>query len=49
MIVFKELCIEEINHFWNFLNPLDIETNCMMYEPNERKQRTNVQELKADI
>lgn len=49
MIVFKELCIEEVGDFWDFLNALDTETNCMMYEPNEREQRTNIQELKADI
>lgn len=49
MIVFNELCIDEVECFWNFLNALDTETNCMMYEPNERDQCTNIQELKADI
>lgn len=49
MCVLKELGIEDADCFWNFLNVLDIETDCMMYEPNERKQRTNIQELKADI
>lgn len=49
MIAFKELCIEEVECFWKFLNTLDTETNCMMYEPNEREQCTNIQELKADI
>ena len=49
MVTFKELEIEEIDCFWDFLNILDIETNCMMYEPKEREQRTNIQELRADI
>lgn len=49
MVTFKELGIEEIDCFWDFLNILDIETNCMMYEPKEREQRTNIHELRADI
>lgn len=49
MIAFKELCIEEIDCFWNLLITLDIETNYMMYEPKERERCTNIQELSADI
>lgn len=49
MITFKGLCIEEVDCFWNLLNALDIETNYMMYEPKERVQCTNIQELSADI
>ncbi len=49
MITFKGLCIEEVDSFWNLLNALDIETNYMMYEPKERAQCTNIQELSADI
>lgn len=49
MITFKELEVKEVDCFWNFLNGLDIETNFMMYEPKEREQRTNIQELRADI
>ena len=49
MITFKALRIEEIERFWNLLNALDSETNYMMYEPKERAQRTNIQELSADI
>lgn len=49
MITFKGLCIEEVDCFWNLLNALDIETNYMMYEPKERVQCTNIQELRADI
>ncbi len=49
MIIFKELCIEEVDRFWDLLNALDTETNYMMYEPKERAQCTNIQELSADI
>lgn len=49
MFALKELGIEDVDSFWNFLNVLDIETDCMMYEPNEREQRTNIQELRSDI
>lgn len=49
MIIYKELCIEDVEHFWNLLNTLDIETNYMMYEPKEREQCTNIQELRDDI
>ena len=31
------------------LNALDAETNFMMYEPNERKQHMDIQELETDI
>lgn len=43
------LCGICIGSFWNLLNALDIETNYMMYEPEERAQSTNIQELSADI
>lgn len=49
MVTFKELDVKEVDCFWNFLNVLDTETDCMMYEPKEREQRTNLLELKADI
>lgn len=48
-MIFKNLCIDEVESFWEFLNALDKETNYMMYEPNEREQRTNLKELEADI
>nr|WP_243259295.1 IS200/IS605 family transposase [Coprococcus comes] len=38
-----------MEHFWSLLNALDAETNFMMYEPNERKQHMDIQELKTDI
>ena len=49
MIIYKELYLEDIECFWNLLNALDIETNYMMYEPAERVQSTNIQELRTDI
>ncbi len=49
MIIFKELCIEEVDCFWNLLNALDIESNYMMYEPKERERCTNIRELRTDI
>lgn len=49
MVTFKKPEIEDVEDFWNFLNALDNETNYMMYEPNEREQRTDIQELRDDI
>ena len=49
MITLKKLETEDVEGFWNLLNALEIETNYMMYEPKEREQRTNIQELKADM
>ncbi len=49
MVTLKKIEFEEIENFWTLLNSLDVETNYMMYEPEEREQRTNIQELKDDI
>lgn len=49
MIIFKPLEIGEVYRFWDFLNALDTETSYMMYEPEERAQRTGIQELRDDI
>ncbi|MBD5104415.1 MAG: GNAT family N-acetyltransferase [Ruminococcaceae bacterium] len=49
MVTFKNLEIGDIEGFWSFLNTLDAETNYMMYEPNEREQCTDIQELRDDI
>lgn len=49
VIVYRKICNEDIENFWYFLNQLDMETNDMMYEPKEREQRANIQELKKDI
>lgn len=49
MVVYKQLCIEDTENFWHFLNTLDTETSYMMYEPGERERRTNIEELKEDI
>ncbi|WP_334298989.1 IS200/IS605 family transposase [Coprococcus comes] len=48
-MIYKKIEIEEMEHFWSLLNALDAETNFMMYEPNERKQHMDIQELKTDI
>ena len=49
MIIYSKLEINRIKDFWELLNRLDTETDYMMYEPNERKAKTTVQELKLDI
>lgn len=49
MITYKELEDRDIGRFWDFLNTLDAETSCMMYEPGERKQRTDIRELRTDL
>ena len=48
-MIYKKIEIEEMEHFWSLLNALDAETNFMMYEPNERKQHMDIQELETDI
>ena len=45
MIAYSNLEINRINDFWELLNRLDTETDYMMYEANERKAKTTVQEL----
>lgn len=49
MFKYRPLEITQTESFWNLWNTLDAETDYMMYEPKERKQVTNVQELKNDI
>lgn len=49
MLYYRTLELNQIDDFWELLNNLDAETDYMMYEPNERMQITNVQELKNDI
>ena len=49
MLYYRTLELNQIEDFWKLLNALDAETDYMMYEPNERTQTTNVQELKNDI
>ena len=48
-MIYKKIEIKEMEHFWSLLNALDAETNFMMYEPNERKQHMDIQELETDI
>ncbi len=49
MIQFKELSMEDVEGFWALLNTLDRETDYMMYEPEERAQCMNVQQLRAHL
>ena len=49
MLYYRTLELNQIEDFWKLLNTLDAETDYMMYEPNERTQTTNIQELKNDI
>lgn len=49
MISYSDLELNRIDAFWNLLNCLDMETNYMMYEPNERKEKTTIIELGKDI
>ena len=49
MIIYSKLDLSRIEDFWALLNRLDTETDYMMYEPDERKEKTSVQELASDI
>ena len=49
MIIYSKLEINRIKDFWELLNRLDTETDYMMYEPNERKAKTTIQELKSHL
>ena len=49
MIIYSKLDLSRVEDFWALLNRLDTETDYMMYEPDERKEKTSVQELASDI
>lgn len=49
MIIYSKLDLSRVEDFWVLLNRLDTETDYMMYEPDERKEKTSVQELASDI
>ena len=49
MVEIRQLQVEEAEDFWNLLKTLDVETTYMMYEPEERERRTNLEELRDDI
>ena len=49
MIIYSKLERSRVADFWALLNRLDTETDYMMYEPDERKEKTSVQELASDI
>lgn len=49
MVTIRNLEAGDMENYWKLLNALDTETSYMMYEPKERAQRTNIQELQADL
>lgn len=49
MIVCREIEEKDSQAYWDFLNFLDEETAYMMYEPGERRQRTNARDLEEHI
>lgn len=49
MVEIRQLRIEDAESFWYLLKTLDAETSYMMYEPEERDRRTNLDELRDDI
>ena len=49
MIEYRPITTADIEPFWAFLNLLDTQTDCMMYEPGERSAATTLSRLKSDI
>lgn len=49
MITYKNIELADIHKFWIFLNQLDSETDCMMYEAGERSRRTTYSDLESEI
>ena len=49
MIEYKPITPSDIPQLWTFLTQLDSQTDCMMYEPEERNTRTTPSHLQADI
>ena len=49
MIEYTPITPADIEPFWSFLNQLDSQTDCMMYEPEERSLRTTLSQLQAHI
>ena len=49
MIEYTPITLEHIEPFWTFLNRLDSQTDCMMYEPGERSRRSTLSQLQADL
>lgn len=39
MIIYSKLDLSRVEDFWALLNRLDTETDYMMYEPDERKEK----------
>lgn len=49
MIVYELIKETDAEKFWRFLNRLDRETDCMMYEPEEREKTTDLQSLREEL
>lgn len=49
MIEYRPITPAHIAPFWTFLNLLDSQTDCMMYEPNERTARTTLSQLQDSL
>lgn len=49
MIEYRTITPADTNDFWTFLNLLDSQTDCMMYEPEERAARTTPTQLQHYI
>ena len=48
-IICRGIVPEDAARFWTMLNALDDETDCMMYEPGERRARSNAERLEAGL
>ena len=49
MIEYRPITPADIDSFWTFLNLLDSQTDCMMYEPGERIARKTLSVLQDEI
>ena len=49
MIEYRPITPADAEAYWVFLNLLDTQTDCMMYEPGERSSRTTLSQLQSDI
>ena len=49
MVCYQNITMDQVEGLWEFLNTLDAETDCMMYEPGERAERTSLAALREEI
>ena len=49
MTEYRPITPTDAASFWTFLNLLDAQTDCMMYEPGERAARTTLFQLESEI